>query len=83
MFAETIDEISRKINELLPEDAKRLQQDFDKNLRSLVQSSLSKLDLVTREEFDVQTQVLYKTRQQLKALQQRLDALEQTSNKPE
>jgi BMFP domain-containing protein YqiC len=50
--------------------------DIEKNARALLASFLSKLDLVSREEFDIQTQVLLRTREKLKALEARLDALE-------
>ncbi len=50
--------------------------DIEKNARALLSSFLSKLDLVSREEFDIQTQVLLRTREKIKALEARLDALE-------
>lgn len=53
-----------------------LGEDFDKKLRSLLQSQLGKLDLVSREEFDIQTQVLLRTREKLMKMEQRVSALE-------
>jgi BMFP domain-containing protein YqiC len=50
--------------------------DIDKNARALLASFFSKLDLVSREEFDIQTQVLQRTREKLKALERRLEQLE-------
>ncbi len=50
--------------------------DIDKNARALLASFFSKLDLVSREEFDIQTQVLQRTRENLKALERRLEQLE-------
>jgi BMFP domain-containing protein YqiC len=50
--------------------------DIDKNARALLASFFSKLDLVSREEFDIQTQVLQRTREKLKALEARLERLE-------
>jgi len=50
--------------------------DIDKNARALLASFFSKLDLVSREEFDIQTQVLQRTREKLKALEARLEQLE-------
>jgi BMFP domain-containing protein YqiC len=55
--------------------------DIEKNARALLSSFFAKLDLVSREEFDVQTQVLLRTREKLKALEARLDALEQPAAK--
>lgn len=68
-----IDDISRRISSLIAESP---MADIEKNLRPLLQSAFAKLDLVTREEFDVQTQVLQRTRAQLTELEQRLSALE-------
>lgn len=51
--------------------------DFEKNARALLAGFFTKLDLVSREEFDVQTQVLQRTRDKLKVLEERLDELEQ------
>jgi hypothetical protein len=68
-----IDDISKKISDLIAESP---MADVENNLRSLLQNAFAKLDLVTREEFDVQTQVLLKTREQLDKLEQKLNALE-------
>lgn len=51
-------------------------KDIEKNVKSMMTQGFSKLDLVTREEFDIQTQVLAKTRAKLEALENRLAALE-------
>ena len=50
--------------------------DVQKNLKAMLSQSLTKMDLVTREEFDIQTQVLTRTREKLAALEARLKALE-------
>lgn len=55
--------------------------DIEKNARALLSSFFAKLDLVSREEFDIQTQVLLRTREKLKALETRLDALERPDAK--
>lgn len=68
-----LDEISGKISRLLAESP---AADVEKNLRALLQGVFAKLDLVTREEFDVQTQVLQRAREQLTQLEQRLTDLE-------
>ena len=68
-----IDDISSKISALISTSP---MADIENNMRSLLQSAFAKLDLVTREEFDVQTQVLLKTREQLNALEQKLTAME-------
>jgi BMFP domain-containing protein YqiC len=68
-----IDEISGKVSAMIAESP---VADMEKNLRALLQSVFAKLDLVTREEFDAQTQVLLKAREQLDALEQKITALE-------
>ncbi len=55
--------------------------DLEKNARALLSSFFGKLDLVSREEFDIQTQVLLRTREKLKTLETRLDELEQAARK--
>ncbi|MDH2919332.1 MAG: accessory factor UbiK family protein [Sideroxydans sp.] len=54
-------------------------KDAEKNVRALLAQGFAKLDLVTREEFDVQTQVLAKAREQLTALEARIAELEAQS----
>ena len=68
-----LDDISGKISQLIAETP---AADIEKNLKSLLQSTFAKLDLVTREEFDVQTQVLQNARAQLAALEQKITELE-------
>ena len=73
-----LDEISSKIKELI---AQSPAKDVEKNLRAMLQSLFSKLDLVTREEFDVQQEVLVRTREKLSALEARITELEDGKNK--
>lgn len=68
-----IDDISNKINALI---ANTPAADMEKNLRALLQGALTKMDLVTREEFDVQTQVLLQARNKLEQLEKKLAELE-------
>lgn len=78
--ATVFDELSKRLGALLPPGLAHAKDGFERNARAAVQSSLSKLDLVTREEFDVQTAVLQRTRARLEALEARLDALERESD---
>src|SRR5262245_24850843 len=64
-----LDEINKKINELL---ANTPAADVQKNLRALLQSTFAKLDLVTREEFDVQRAVLLRAREKITQLETRV-----------
>ena len=74
--SKTLNELAAKFAALLPPDVAVLKQDWEKNIRAVLQSSFQKLDLVTREEFDVQTAVLAKTRAKLEALEKRVTELE-------
>ena len=74
--ASAIDDLSRRLGKLLPPGLAELKDDFERNARATVQSALGNLDLVTREEFDVQREVLQRTRQRLQALEARIAALE-------
>lgn len=79
-----IDDLARRLSEAVPSAVREIQQDVDKNFRSVLENTLSRLDLVTREEFDVQTKVLARTRAKLDELEQTIAALEaQHLDKPE
>lgn len=71
-----IDEIARRLLESVPPALRTVQKDLETNFRAVLRSSLSKLDLVTRDEFDTQTRVLERTRARLAELEARLLALE-------
>ncbi len=71
-----IDDLAKRVSENMPAGIKSLGSDLEENFKAALQAGFSKLDLVTRDEFDVQAQVLRRTRQKLKALEARLDALE-------
>jgi BMFP domain-containing protein YqiC len=72
-----IDEIARRLFTGLPEAAQTMRRDIESNFRAVLQSSLGKLDLTTREEFDVQSRVLERTRARIEQLEQRIVTLEQ------
>lgn len=71
-----IEQIARQVHESMPKGIREFGEDVEKKIRQVLQSQLSRLDLVSREEFDVQTQVLLRTREKLTALEQRLTELE-------
>ncbi len=75
-----IDDLARQISESIPAGVKGMQEDVQKNIHTLLQGALSKLDLVTREEFDAQSQVLARTREKLEQLQQLVDQMEEKKN---
>jgi BMFP domain-containing protein YqiC len=71
-----IDEIARRLLESLPPAFRTMSRDLETNFRAVLRSSLGKLELVTREEFDTPTRVLERTRARLAELEARLQALE-------
>ncbi|MET0067196.1 MAG: accessory factor UbiK family protein [Candidatus Thiodiazotropha sp.] len=71
-----IDELTERLSNSLPSGIQALQGDARKTLRASLEAGLSKLDLVTREEFEVQAAVLSRTREKLNRLEQRLRELE-------
>jgi len=73
-----LDDLTRRLADAMPPVAKAMRADVEKNLRATVQAALAKLDLVTREEFDVQTKVLARTRARIEQLEKQLAALEKT-----
>ena len=71
-----IDDLARQISDSIPAGIRDAQQDIEKNVRTLLQAAFSRLDLVTREEFDTQSRVLARTRQKLEALEKAVAELE-------
>ncbi len=74
--ARVFDDLAEGLGKLLPSGVSELKTDFEQNAKAMLQSTLGKMDLVTREEFDVQTAVLQKTRSKLEELEKRLAELE-------
>ncbi|HBB52689.1 MAG TPA: hypothetical protein DCZ80_02140 [Legionellales bacterium] len=70
-----IDEISKKLLEILPFNRQEIEDDLRQKIKMILQSSLAKLDVVSREEFDVQTQVLAKTRDKVEILEKQVKEL--------
>ena len=75
-----LDDIAKRVSENMPNGLKFLQEDLEKNLRSALEAGLSHLDLVTREEFDLQTAVLLRTREKLEKLEKIVAELESNSD---
>ncbi len=71
-----IEAIMNSLTETLPTGMSALHSDIEKNFRTALSAALSRLDLVTREEFDVQVQLLKRTREKLTLLEQRVAELE-------
>ena len=75
---EIIDSLQSKIPTGITSGIQDLQSDVEKNIRAAVEANLKKLNLVTREEFDIQQQVLQRTREKLELLEQQIADLENT-----
>lgn len=71
-----IEQLARQVHESMPKGIREFGDDVEKKIRQTLQAQLTRLDVVNREEFDVQTQVLLRTREKLAALEQRLAELE-------
>jgi len=74
-----IDELARRLSDMVPPGLRQSQQDLHEAFRGALQAGLGKLDLVTREEFDVQRAVLLRTREKLEALEKTVAELEARS----
>jgi len=83
---QTIDELASKLTDALPgelaENLHELRSDIESNFRSLLNTGLDKMDLVTREEFEVQRKVLERTRAKIDQLEQELQQLQTNNCRP-
>ena len=77
--SKVFDDISKRIADNIPTGIQMLHDDLKQNVRSAVEAGLSHLNLVTREEFDVQAKVLARTRAKLEALEKQVAELESAS----
>ncbi|MFC3716377.1 accessory factor UbiK family protein [Luteimonas soli] len=71
-----IDDLARRLSGLVPPAMREGREEMQQNFKAVLQSGLARLDLVTREEFDVQRAVLLRTREKLDALEQLVEQLE-------
>lgn len=69
------EELAKKLFAALPSSLQNLEKDIEQKFKEILQSAFSRMDLITREEFDVQTKVLARTREKLDSLQTQVDAL--------
>ena len=70
------DDLSQRLAASVPKGVQLLQDDLSRNFRGVIEAALARLDLVTREELDIQQAVLARTRQKLEALERRVAELE-------
>jgi ubiquinone biosynthesis accessory factor UbiK len=78
-----IDDLARRLSDMVPPGLRESREELQATFKSALQAGLAKLDLVTREEFDVQRAVLLKTREKLDALEKTVATLEATASAPE
>ena len=71
-----IDQLAERLASLVPPGLAQARQDLHANFKDILAQGLRRLDLVTREEFDVQSQVLARTRERLESLEKRVASLE-------
>lgn len=75
--AKKIEQLAEQITNAIPPGVKSLADNVEEKIKTVIQSKLSQLDVVSREEFDVQTQVLARTRQKLEQLEKEFEAIKQ------
>jgi|TARA_B110000438_G_C15467761_1_gene501733 ubiquinone biosynthesis accessory factor UbiK len=73
-----LNKIIRKLKETIPNDVEVLKNDIEQNFQSAINAKIKKLDLVTREEFEIQEKVLQRTREKLEQLEEQMDVLRKT-----
>jgi hypothetical protein len=76
-----LDDLAQRLADSVPAGLRILQDDVKRNLRATLEAGFARLDLVTREEFDVQAAVLARTREKLEALQGQVIQLEQIKDR--
>ena len=76
MSEESIEQLASKLADSLPDGLRAMRDDLEETFRSVLRGGLSRLDLVTREEFEVQAAVLARTRKKLDTLEKRLTEYE-------
>ncbi len=72
----TLDELTRRLVDAMPGELKNASDDLRQRFRQVLESQLARMDLVTREEFEIQKRVLERSRETLEQLKERLDKLE-------
>jgi BMFP domain-containing protein YqiC len=78
MSDNSIESLARKLAESIPEGLRSMREDLEANFRGVLRSGIGKLDLVTREEFEVQEAVLARTREKLERLLAKLEEIEKS-----
>lgn len=74
-----LEEIAKQVSDAMPEGVKNIGEDIDRKVKQVLQAQLGKLDMVSREEFEVQTQVLLRTREKLAEMEAKIEEIESKS----
>jgi len=75
-WSEVIESVSERLSGIMPETPGVLKKDLEKNFRAVLEATFNRLDLVTREEFDIQTRLLTRCRERIAALEEIVRTLE-------
>jgi len=78
--SQQLDDLAKRLAGLMPESMSRFQQDIEKNLKAGLKGVLQKMDLITREEYDVQAALLARAQKRLAELEQRIQAMEEKAD---
>jgi BMFP domain-containing protein YqiC len=76
-----INELAKRLSSAVPQDLRAMKSDLENNFSAILQASLGRMNLVTREEFDVQRKVLLRAREHLETLEARIRELEARADK--
>jgi len=71
-----LDDVAKRLSGVLPEGVQAIRNDMENNFKTILQNTFARMDLVTREEFDVQTEVLKRTREKLENLEKQIADME-------
>lgn len=82
LFPKQLEDLAKKLYSALPHNVQILEEDIKQQFKDILQSAFTHLDLVTREEFDVQLKVLARTREKVDALENEVHQLMKTTKKP-
>lgn len=82
MDAKQIEDVAARLARVLPPGLKALRHELEDNFRAVLQANLERFELVSRERFDTQTALLARTQEKLRAIEQRLTALEADPPEP-
>jgi len=74
-----LNQLADKLSAVIPQNVKTLKADIDKNIKAILETSLQNMNLVSREEFDVQSALLARTLDKLKQLESQIEALEKNT----